>query len=587
MLKKTKIVCTIGPASEDKEKLKEMMLNGMNVARLNFSHGSYDEHQIRIDTIKEVREELGLPIAIMLDTKGPEIRLKNFKDDMTVELNTGDKFTITTRDILGDQTIVAVSYTGIVDDLKIGDSILIDDGLVELKVLEKPNATDLLCEVLNSGEIKNHKGVNLPNIKTNLPAVTEKDKEDILFGIKNDLDFIAASFIRKAEDVNIIRKILEDNNGDNIDIISKIENAEGIDNMDEIIKVSDGIMVARGDMGVEVKTEEIPLIQKEMIKKCNEVGKPVITATQMLDSMMRNPRPTRAEVTDVANAILDGTSAIMLSGETAAGKYPIEAVKTMHNIAVRTEESMDYRRILYDKSAHLENTTTNAISKSTCTIAQDLGAQAILTASSSGNTPKAISKFKPKETIIAVTMDERVSRKLSLEWGVETAMSARYENTDELFDGAVESAIKAGYVKEGDLVVITAGVPVGISGTTNLIKVHTIGKILLTGTGIGEESGTGKVVVGNTENELLPKFEQGDILVCQSTDRDMIKFMEKASAVVVEEGGFTSHAAIVAINLNIPTIVGVADATTILKDGDIITVDASSGQIYKGIARVK
>lgn len=587
MLKKTKIVCTIGPASESKEMLRELMLAGMNVTRLNFSHGDYEEHQKRIDTIKEVREELGLHVAIMLDTKGPEIRLKKFKDDMTVNLNMGDEFTITTRDVEGDEHIAAVSYDGIVHDLRIGDKILIDDGLVELEVIKKIDDTDLLCLVLNSGEIKNHKGVNLPNIKTNLPAVTEKDKADIMFGIENEVDFIAASFIRKMEDVNEIRKILEDNGGEFIDIISKIENAEGIDNMDDIIRTSDGIMVARGDLGVEVNTEDIPLVQKELIRKCNDAGKPVITATQMLDSMIRNPRPTRAEVTDVANAILDGTSAIMLSGETAAGKYPLEAVKTMSNIAIRIEESIDYRAKLYEKSAHIENTTTNAISKSTCTIAQDLGAQAIITASSSGNTPRAISKFRPKETIVAVATNDRVMRKLALEWGVETAKTQLFSNTDNLIDGSVEAAIEGGFVKEGDLVVITAGVPVGMSGTTNLIRVHTIGKVLLQGTGLGMESGIGRVVVGSSEDELLPKFEHGDILVCKHTDRDMVKFMEKASAVVVEEGGYTSHAAIVGLNLNIPTIVGATDATSILKDGDIVTVDPSSGQVYKGKARVK
>ena len=584
-MKKTKIVATIGPASESEEVLKKLFQNGLNVCRLNFSHGSHEEHKKRIDTIKKVREELGLPIAIMLDTKGPEIRLGNFKDG-TIELSQGNIFTLTNRDILGDDTIVSMSYEGLPNDVKEGSIILIDDGLVELEVLEVIDNTDIKCRALNSGTLKDHKGVNVPNVKINLPAITEKDIDDIVFGIENGIDFIAASFIRKGDDVTEIRKILEENNGHNIDIISKIENQQGVDNLDEIIMLSDGIMVARGDLGVAIETETMPIVQKEMIKRCNIAGKAVITATQMLDSMIRNPRPTRAEVTDVANAILDGTSAIMLSGETAAGKYPVESVKTMYKIAVTTEEALDYPELFKSKSSKSEITTTNAIGRATCNTAQDLEATAIITATSSGYTSKAISKFRPKSPIIAVTTTEEVMRKLALEWGVYPVLASESNSTDEVIANSVEAAIVSGYVKEGDLVVITAGIPAGLSGSTNLIKVHTIGKVLLIGTGIGSKSISGKVCIANSHAELLSKFDDGNILVCVNSDRDMVKFIERAGALITEHGGLTSHGAIVGLNLDKPTIVGVQGATSILNDGDIVTVDSATGQIYKGEARI-
>ena len=584
MMKKTKIVATIGPASDSEEMLKKLIAQGMNVCRLNFSHGNHEEHQKRIDTIKKVREEMKAPVAIMLDTKGPEIRLGSFKDG-TVEISQGQEFTLTTREVEGDSTIVKVSYKEMPLDVKIGGIILIDDGLVEFKIVETTD-TEIKMIALNEGTLKNNKGVNVPNVSINLPALTEKDISDILFGIKNEVDFIAASFVRKASDVNDIRRILEENGGLDIDIISKIENQQGLDNIDEILNVSDGIMVARGDLGVEVPTEEIPLIQKTLIRKCNLVGKPVITATQMLDSMIRNPRPTRAEVTDVANAIIDGSSAVMLSGETAAGKYPFEAVRTMYNICIITEDSLDYKEILKLRSAANEITTTNAISKATVNTAQDLGAKAIITATSSGYTSKAVSKFRPKAPIIAVTTKSNVVRKLALEWGVYPILTPVSTSTDEVLDNSIHASIEAGFVSEGDLVVITAGIPVGLSGTTNLIKVHTIGKVILTGTGIGNRVGTGRVVIGNSEDELLSKFEDGDVLVCRASYRDMVKFIERASAVIAEEGGLTSHCAIVGLNLNKPTVVGAADATKILIEGDIITVDGTTGQIYKGEAKV-
>jgi pyruvate kinase len=584
-MKKTKIVATIGPASESKDVLKKLFLNGVNVCRLNFSHGSHEEHQKRIDLIKEVRQELDLPIAIMLDTKGPEIRIGNFKDS-TIEIKQDDIFTLTTRDVMGDESIVSISYKGLPNDVEVGGRILIDDGLVEFKILEIINNTDIKCVAINSGTLKNHKGVNVPNVKINLPAVTQKDIDDIKFGIKNEIDFIAVSFVRTADDVNVIRRILEENNGQNIQLISKIESQQGVDNIDEILQVSDGIMVARGDLGVEVQTEEIPLIQKMLIKKCKMAGKPVITATQMLDSMMRNPRPTRAEVTDVANAILDGSSAIMLSGETAAGKYPVEAVKMMHSIAVRTENSLNYEELLKTTTGMTQLTITNAIGKATCTTAQDLDVAAIITATSSGYTSKAISKFRPKAPIVAVTTTETVRRRLALEWGVYPILAPESTSTDEVLENSINAAIRNGYVKEGDLVVITAGIPVGLSGTTNMIKVHTIGKVLLTGQGIGSKVGTGRVCIANSEEDLLNNFEDGDIIVTSSTYKEMVKFMERASAIITEEGGLTSHSAIVGLNLEKPTIVGAKDARNILKNGDIVTVDSSTGQVYKGQAKV-
>ena len=583
-MKKTKIVATIGPASESEEILRALFESGVNVCRLNFSHGNHEEHQVRIDTIKKVREEMGLPIGLMLDTKGPEIRLGDFRDGRIV-LNQGDHFTLTTRDILGDNSIVNISYEELPKDVKVGNMILIDDGLVELEVLEIKD-TEIECIALNNGELSNHKGVNVPHVEINLPAITEKDKGDIIFGIKNDIDFIAASFIRKAEDVTNIRKIIEENDGEHIHIISKIENQQGVDNIEEILKASDGMMVARGDLGVEIETEIMPLVQKDLIKRCNNHGKPVITATQMLDSMMRNPRPTRAEVTDVANAIFDGTSAIMLSGETAAGKYPVDSVKTMYKIAVKTEGALDYENILKTRADGSETTTTNAISRATCYTAHDLKAAAIVTATSSGHTSKAISKFKPKTPIIAATNSERVMRRLSLVWGVYPVLAPMSATTDEVVSNSVEAAVKGGYISEGDLIVITAGVPVGISGTTNLIKVHTIGKVLLTGTGIGNKSVIGKVRIYKDEASFAEKFKDGDIIVANSTDRDMMRFIEKASAIVTEHGGLTSHGAIVGLNFEVPTIVGASDATSILEDGKVVTIDSATGQIYEGEAKV-
>ena len=463
-IKKTKIVCTLGPASENEETLRELIKNGLNVCRLNFSHGSHEEHKGRMDLVKKLREELNMPTAILLDTKGPEIRTGKF-DVPEVFFEEGQTFTITMKDVMGNKEICTVSYKGLANDVKPGDTILIDDGLVGLTVKEVNN-DDIVCEVQNSGIVKNHKGVNVPGVKVNLPAITEKDRSDIEFGIEQGIDFIAASFVRKVSDVLAIREILEENNAEHIKIISKIENQEGVENLDEIIEVSDGIMVARGDLGVEIPTEEIPVVQKLMIKKCNEAGKPVITATQMLDSMIRNPRPTRAEVTDVANAIYDGTDAIMLSGETAAGKYPVEAVKTMATIAKRAEETMRNRRDKINKSKNV----TDAISYATCTTAMDLEAKAILSSTASGHTARMVSKFRPDCPIVATTSNESVRRQLALTWGVLPLMREKSANIDQVIVNSIEAAKTSNYVSKDDVVVITAGG----GETTNLIKVETV-----------------------------------------------------------------------------------------------------------------
>lgn len=581
-IKKTKIVCTLGPASESEETLVKLIENGLNVCRFNFSHGTHEEHKARFDVVKKVRERLNKPVAILLDTKGPEIRTGQFADP-EVLLEEGQTFTITMNEVLGTKDKCTVSYKGLASDVKAGDAILIDDGLVGLRVQEV-NGEDIVCLVENSGIVKNHKGVNVPGVKINLPALTPKDVSDIEFGISQGIDYIAASFVRKASDVLAIREILENNNATDIQIISKIENQEGVENLDDILKVSDGIMVARGDLGVEIPTEEMPIVQKMMIKKCNELAKPVITATQMLDSMIRNPRPTRAEVTDVANAIYDGTDAIMLSGETAAGKYPVEAVKMMATIAKRTEETLDYGKLLHENSKN-NITVTDAISHATCSTAVDLNASAIITSTSSGYTARMVSKFRPQSPIIATTECEDVMRRLSLVWGVYPVKSSRAKNTDEVIENSIEAAKEANYINNGELVVVTAGVPVGVSGTTNLIKVHVISEEIVQGIGVGNQTVEGKVRVVK-RGEKCENFNSGDILVTTMTDLEMNPCIERAGGIVTEEGGMTSHAAIVGLNLDKPVILSATDITELVSDGEVVTVDASRGVIYRGSSRV-
>ena len=474
-MRKTKIVCTIGPSSSDEGMFRELVLNGLNVARLNFSHGTHEEHKGKIDTIKKVREELNSSTAIMLDTKGPEIRIRDFKTGQA-ELKKDQEFILTTREVQGDETIVSVSYDQFAKDIKPGDTILIDDGLISMEAVEIIKDTDVKCLVKNGGKLKNKKGINVPNVHINLPALTDRDLSDIRFGIEQGIDYIAASFIRKPDDVIEIRKILEEEKASHIMIISKTENRQGVENIDEIIEVSDGIMVARGDLGVEIPAEEVPLVQRMLIRKCNQAGKPVITATQMLDSMIRNPRPTRAEVSDVATAIFEGTDAIMLSGETASGSYPIEAVKTMARIAVMIESSLNYNELLKSKSPASNCSITDSISYATCKSSLDLQAAAILSATTSGYTAANVSRYRPAAPIIAATPSEQVMRKLSLYWGVYPIRIEELQSTDLIVQKSVETAIKSGYLKNGDLTIITAGIPAGIAGITNLLKVHIVGE---------------------------------------------------------------------------------------------------------------
>ncbi|WP_449621462.1 pyruvate kinase [Robertmurraya sp. Marseille-Q9965] len=585
-MRKTKIVCTIGPASESVEKLTQLMEAGMNVARLNFSHGDFEEHGNRIKNIREAAQKLNKNVAILLDTKGPEIRTNNMVNG-AIELEAGKNITISMTEVEGTVDKFSITYEGLIDDVEVGSKILLDDGLIGLEVIEiDRSAKEIHTKILNSGTLKNKKGVNVPGVSVKLPGITEKDAKDIMFGIEQEVDFIAASFVRRASDVMEIRKLLEENNGTHINIIPKIENQEGVDNIDEILEVSDGLMVARGDLGVEIPAEEVPLVQKNLIKKCNDLGKPVITATQMLDSMQRNPRPTRAEASDVANAIFDGTDAIMLSGETAAGMYPVEAVQTMHNIASRAETALDHKRLLSKRTKESDTNITDAIGQSVAHTALNLSVSAIITPTESGHTARMISKYRPKAPIVAVTSHPTVYRRLALVWGVYPQLGVQADTTDDMLDTAVQASLNCQIVKHGDLVVITAGVPVGESGTTNLMKIHLVGDVLVKAQGIGRKSSYGKVVVARDAKEALAKVTEGSVLVTIGSDADMVPAIEKSSALITEEGGLTSHAAVVGLSLGIPVIVGAENATSILKDGQEITVDANRGVVYNGHASV-
>ena len=585
-MRKTKIVCTIGPASESVEKLSQLIEAGMNVSRLNFSHGDHQEHGQRIDNIRQAAAKAGKNVGILLDTKGPEIRTNNMVDG-AIELQQGSTVIVSMKEVLGTTEKFSVTYEGLIEDVHVGSKILLDDGLIGLEVTEIDKANgEIHTYVANSGVLKNKKGVNVPGVSVNLPGITDKDASDIIFGIQQGVDFIAASFVRRASDVLEIRQLLEEHNAPHIQIIPKIENQEGVDNIDEILEVSDGLMVARGDLGVEIPAEEVPLVQKQLIKKCNAQGKPVITATQMLDSMQRNPRPTRAEASDVANAIFDGTDAIMLSGETAAGTYPVEAVQTMHNIASRAETALDFDDILSARSKDSEHNMTDAIGQSVAHTAINLDVNAIVAPTESGHTARMISKYRPKAPIVAVTGTESVSRRLALVWGVYPTVGRKVKTTDEMLDMAVEESMNSGMTKHGDLIVITAGVPIGESGTTNMMKIHVVGDIVAKGQGIGRKSAYGKAVVATSAEEAVKNTLPGSVLVTIGTDKEMMPALEKCSALITEEGGLTSHAAVVGINLGIPVLVGVDNATSLFENGQEITVDATRGVIYNGHASV-
>ena len=579
-MRKTKIICTLGPSTDKGDVLRDLIANGMNVARFNFSHGSYEEHGGRLAKLKALREELGKPVAALLDTKGPEIRLKEFKNGVEM-LEAGQTFTLTTREVEGTKEICSVTYKDLPQDVQPGGTIMLDDGLIMLHI-EQVTDTDIICTVLNSGKIKTKKGVNVPGVHLSMPYLSQKDREDIIFGVQNGFDFIAASFVRTAQDVYDIRNLLNEYDS-NIRIIAKIENREGVNNIDSILSAADAVMVARGDLGVEIDFTELPGIQKDIIDRSFSFGKPIVTATQMLDSMMVNPRPTRAEISDVANAIYDGTSAIMLSGETAAGDYPVEALKTMSAIAERTENEEHYRS---QRHAEIQISVSDATAHAACLTAKDVNAAAIVTVSESGNTARLLSKYRPKQPIIACVMDEQVQRQLSLSWGIISLLMGPARSTDELIEMSTALAQKNGYLHNGELAVVTAGVPVGVSGTTNMIKIHMVGNCLSTGVGVGRESAaltsaSGKACVCRTLDEIRAKFKPGMVLVVPSTTNEMLEYVRDAAALVVEEAGLNSHAAIAGKALLKPTIVGAVGACSHIRDGLDIAVDCAHGSVQR------
>ena len=580
-MRKTKIICTLGPSTDKDGVLRELIANGMNVARFNFSHGSHEEHKGRLDLLKSLREELGKPVAALLDTKGPEIRLKDFKNG-TEMLEAGQTFTLTTRDVEGTKEICSITYKDLPQDVAPGGTIMLDDGLIKLQI-QTVNDTDIVCTVLNNGKIKNKKGVNVPGVHLSMPYMSQRDKDDIIFGIEQGFDFIAASFVRTAQDVYEIRNLLNEYDS-NIRIIAKIENREGVNNIDSILAAADAVMVARGDLGVEIDFTELPGIQKTIIDRSFSFGKPIVTATQMLDSMMVNPRPTRAEISDVANAIYDGTSAIMLSGETAAGAYPVEALKTMSAIAERTEQESHYLRGRLMEPNTGKISVSDATAHAACLTAKDVNAAAIVTVSESGTTARLLSKYRPQQPIIACVMKEQVQRQLSLSWGITSLMMPLAHSTDELIEMSTALAKENGFLHNGELAVVTAGVPVGISGTTNMIKIHMVGNCLATGVGVGPENAevsnaTGKACVCRTLDEVRAKFKPGMVLVVPSTSNEMLNYVRDAAALVVEEPGLNSHAAIAGKALLKPTVVGAVGATSHIRDGLMIAVDCAHGSV--------
>ena len=582
-MRKTKIICTLGPSTDKDGVLRELIANGMNVARFNFSHGSHEEHKGRLDLLKSLREELGKPVAALLDTKGPEIRLKDFKNG-TEMLEAGQTFTLTTRDVEGTKEICSITYKDLPQDVAPGGTIMLDDGLIKLQI-QTVNDTDIVCTVLNNGKIKNKKGVNVPGVHLSMPYMCQRDKDDIIFGIEQGFDFIAASFVRTAQDVYEIRNLLNEYDS-NIRIIAKIENREGVNNIDSILAAADAVMVARGDLGVEIDFTELPGIQKTIIDRSFSFGKPIVTATQMLDSMMVNPRPTRAEISDVANAIYDGTSAIMLSGETAAGAYPVEALKTMSAIAERTEQEGHYLRGRLMEPNTGKISVSDATAHAACLTAKDVNAAAIVTVSESGTTARLLSKYRPQQPIIACVMKEQVQRQLSLSWGITSLMMPLAHSTDELIEMSTALAKENGFLHNGELAVVTAGVPVGISGTTNMIKIHMVGNCLATGVGVGPENAevsnaTGKACVCRTLDEVRAKFKPGMVLVVPSTSNEMLNYVRDAAALVVEEPGLNSHAAIAGKALLKPTVVGAVGATSHIRDGLMIAVDCAHGSVQR------
>ncbi|WP_407891139.1 pyruvate kinase [Lacticaseibacillus sp. N501-2] len=582
-MKKTKIVSTLGPASNSTDIIVKLIEAGANVFRFNFSHGDHEEHLARLNMVHEAEKITGKTVGIMLDTKGAEIRTTVQKGNK-FELHTGDVMRISMDASLeGTPEKIAVTYPGLFDDTHVGGHVLFDDGLIDTLITEKDEANrELVVEVENGGLLGSRKGVNAPGVGINLPGITEKDASDIRFGLDHGINFIAASFVRKPQDILDIRELLEEKDALNVQIFPKIESQEGIDNFDAVLKVADGLMVPRGDMGVEIPYEQVPLVQKTMIKKANAAGKPVITATQMLDSMQENPRPTRAEVSDVANAVFDGTDATMLSGESANGDYPVESVAAMAKIDEYAENAMQNSDTYALKSFANKENVTEAVGQSVAHTARNLGVKTIVAATESGFTARMISKYRPKADILAITFDDKTRRGLTVNWGVFPIVAEKPDSTDAMFELATKKAVELGFAQEGDLILITAGVPVGETGTTNVMKAQMIGSKLVEGSGVGDESTVGKAVLASNADEAASKMSKGDILVVKTTDKDYLPAIEKAAALVVENGGLTSHAAVVGIAMGIPVVVGATGAMDAITDGQVITVDSRRGIIYKG-----
>ena len=581
-MRRTKIIATIGPATESPEAIAHLIEAGMDVARLNLSHGKSEEHWRRFQTISEVSRQMDKIVAILVDTRGPEVRIGKLKEE-GVHLKKGAPLVLTTAPVTGDVERIPVNYPDLPQDLTPDKLILIDDGLISLRV-EEIAGEEICCRVLQGGLLKSDKGLNLPGSGLGLPSLGEADRVDLKKALELGVHFIALSFTRCRDDIIELRRFLEEEHGE-AKIIAKIEDDSGLNNFRQILKIADGIMVARGDLGVELPEEEVPLLQKRIIHQCNRAGKPVITATQMLESMIEHPRPTRAEASDVANAILDGTDAVMLSGETAVGSYPVETVETISRIAQRAEEALDFEKLLSESERHVEKTVTDAISFSSCHTAQELGAAAIITPTESGQTARMVAKHRPSAPIVAVTPGYGVAAQLKLTWGVIPVLCPPAETTDEMFLSSTKTAQQAGLIRDGDLIVFTAGVPVGVSGTTNLLRVETVGEIIVQGTGIGKSAAYGTAAL-ITQPSDLEKVEEGQIIITAATDGAYLPALEKAAAFVIEEGGLTSHGAIMALHLDRPAIVGAEKSTRLISQGDLITVDSVRGLVYRGKAEV-
>ncbi|OUC16375.1 MAG: pyruvate kinase [Alkalinema sp. CACIAM 70d] len=574
--RRTKIVATIGPATSSPEVLRELIKAGATTFRLNFSHGTHDDHLRSIRLIRQVSNELNYPVGILQDLQGPKIRLGKFEDG-SITLKKGDPFTLTSKQIPGTQEISSITYEPLAEEVPEGATILLDDGKVEMKV-EKIDKTagELHCRVVVGGVLSNSKGVNFPGVYLSIKALTDKDRKDLLFGLDNGVDWVALSFVRNPEDVKEIKEMIS-NAGKSTPVVVKIEKHEAIEQMEEILSLSDGVMVARGDLGVELPAEDVPILQKRLIATANRLGIPIITATQMLDSMVNNPRPTRAEVSDIANAILDGTDAVMLSNETAVGKYPVEAVATMAQIALRTEREKA-NRIKEDAGKSI----TNAISKAVGRIAEQLNAAAIMTLTKTGATARNVSKFRPRTPILAITPHMDVARQLQLVWGVKPLLMLELDTTSETFEAAINLAQERSMLAAGDLVVLTAGTLKGVAGSTDLIKVEVVTAVRGKGVAIGEKSVSGRARVMQNE-KTLTQFEAGDILVASSTTANYVDAIRRAGGVVIEDGNVTGHAATIGLRLGVPVIVGVKDATSVIRDGEIVTLDMQQGVVYSGL----